>query len=234
MALTAAMAGTLVLYCSLEMSKRAIFHRLVCTAGRIDQHRWRAGYLTLEERARISQVVSKLATLPLHIADSGIGTVAGIRSALQRLAPAKPGLVVVDYVGLMESGDKRENRNQEVSVLSRRFKLLAQSLNCPVLILSQLNRQTEARAGGRPQLADLRDSGALEQDADVVLMLYREEMYKPDREDLRGLAEMIVAKQRNGPTGTVELAWLSRFGRFESRAEDLGDEPAQERREWSA
>ena len=136
------------------------------------------------------------------------------------------GLVILDYLQLMSGRGRFENRNQEISVLSRGLKMLAKELNVPVIVISQLSRAPEVRQGDhRPQLSDLRDSGAIEQDADLVCFLFREEMYKPEREDLKGLAELIVAKQRNGPTGIVNLVFLRQFTKFENRTADLEPGP---------
>jgi replicative DNA helicase len=134
------------------------------------------------------------------------------------------GLVIVDYLQLMTAGARFENRNQEVSALSRGMKMLAKELNCPVMVLSQLSRAVENRQGDhRPQLSDLRESGSIEQDADVVAFVFREEVYQPKNENLRGLAELIIGKQRNGPVGTVNLVFLHAQTKFENRAEDTGE-----------
>jgi replicative DNA helicase len=134
------------------------------------------------------------------------------------------GLVVVDYLQLMSGRGRFENRNQEISAISRGFKLLAKELNVPMLVLSQLSRAPETRQGDhRPQLSDLRESGSIEQDADLVAFIFREEVYKRDREDLRGVAELLVSKQRNGPVGKIDLVFLHHLTKFENRAEDLGD-----------
>jgi replicative DNA helicase len=138
------------------------------------------------------------------------------------------GLVIVDYLQLMSVRGRSENRNQEVSALSRGLKLLAKELNVPMMVLSQLSRAVETRQGDhRPQLSDLRESGSIEQDADVVAFVFREEVYNRDREDLKGLAELIVAKQRNGPIGTVNLVFLHAQTKFENRAEDTGELPEE-------
>src|SRR5277367_2834421 len=140
----------------------------------------------------------------------------------------KLGLVVVDYLQLMSAPGRQENRNQEVSALSRGMKLLAKELNVPMMVLSQLSRAVETRQGDhRPQLSDLRESGSIEQDADLVGFIFREEVYHREREDLRGLAELIVAKQRNGPIGTVNLVYLHAQTKFENRAEDTGELPEE-------
>jgi replicative DNA helicase len=138
-------------------------------------------------------------------------------------------LVVIDYLQLMSGGAKRyENRNQEVSALSRGLKLLAKELDVPMLVLSQLSRAPETRQGDhRPQMSDLRESGSIEQDADLVGFIFREEVYKPDREDLKGLAELILAKQRNGPIGRINLAFLKQYTKFENRTEDFDSEPPE-------
>jgi len=134
------------------------------------------------------------------------------------------GLVIVDYLQLMTAGARFENRNQEVSALSRGMKMLAKELNAPVMVLSQLSRAVENRQGDhRPQLSDLRESGSIEQDADVVAFVFREEVYQPKNENLRGLAELIIGKQRNGPVGTVNLVFLHAQTKFENRAEDTGE-----------
>jgi replicative DNA helicase len=138
----------------------------------------------------------------------------------------KLGLVIVDYLQLMSSRGRSENRNQEVSQLSRGLKLMAKELEVPMMVLSQLSRAPETRVGDhRPQLSDLRESGSIEQDADLVGFIFREEVYKRDREDLRGMAELIVAKQRNGPIGTVNLVYLHALTKFENRADELGETP---------
>jgi replicative DNA helicase len=140
----------------------------------------------------------------------------------------KVDLVIVDYLQLMNGRGRFENRVQEVSALSRGMKLLAKEMNVPLMVLSQLNRAVETRQGDhRPQLSDLRDSGSIEQDADVVAFNFREEVYQKEREDLRGLAELIIAKQRNGPVGTVNLVFLHSQTKFENRAEDTGDLPEE-------
>jgi replicative DNA helicase len=150
-----------------------------------------------------------------------------IHSKLRRMqAEHGLSLVVIDYLQLMSNRGRSENRNQEVSAISRGLKLMAKDLNVPFLVLSQLSRASETRIGDhKPQLSDLRDSGSIEQDADLVAFIFREEVYKRDHEHLRGLADLIVAKQRNGPIGNVPLRFLGQFTRFENRAEDLPEEP---------
>jgi replicative DNA helicase len=153
-----------------------------------------------------------------------------MHSKLRRLAAERPlGLVVLDYLQLMGGRGRFENRVQEISSLSRGLKLMAKELKVPMLVLSQLSRAPETRPGDhRPQLSDLRESGSIEQDADVVAFIFREEVYKQDREDLRGKAELMLAKQRNGPTGKIDLVFLHKLTKFENRVADLGEAPAPE------
>src|SRR5438477_442932 len=171
----------------------------------------------------------QLVRAPLFLADTAGANLMDMHARLRRLQAERRqplGLVVVDYLQLMSGRGRFENRNQEISTISRGFKLLAKELNVPMLVLSQLSRAPETRQGDhRPQLSDLRESGSIEQDADLVAFIFREEVYRRDREDLRGLAELLVAKQRNGPVGKVDLVFLHSLTKFENRAEDLGDEP---------
>jgi len=210
---------------SLEMSKESLLTRMLCSAARVDSQRFRAGYLTQEERRKLNQALHDLVESPLYIDDTPGLHLMDMHAKLRRLqSERKLGLVVVDYLQLMSGQGRFENRNQEVSALSRGMKLLAKELNVPMMVLSQLSRAVETRQGDhRPQLSDLRESGSIEQDADVVGFIFREEVYHRDREDLRGLAELIVAKQRNGPVGTVNLVFLHSQTKFENRAEDTGE-----------
>lgn len=209
---------------SLEMSRELLLTRMLCAAARVDSQKFRAGYLNADERRKISDALHELVDAPIHVDDEGAATVMQIHSKTQRLiAENGPmGLVVVDYLQLMSG--RGENRTQEVSGLSRGLKLLSKELNVPVMALSQLSRAPDQRQGDhRPQLSDLRESGSIEQDADVVAFIFREEVYNRDREDLRGLAELILAKQRNGPVGAVNLVFLHAQTKFETRCEDAGD-----------
>jgi len=214
---------------SLEMSKESLLTRMLCAAARVDSQRFRAGYLTPEERRKLSHGLHELAEAPLYIDDTAGAHLMDMHAKLRRLqAERKVGLVIVDYLQLMTGRGRFENRNQEVSALSRGMKMLAKELNVPMLVLSQLSRAVETRQGDhRPQLSDLRESGSIEQDADLVGFIFREEVYHRDREDLRGLAELIVAKQRNGPVGTVNLVFLHAQTKFENRAEDTGELPEE-------
>ncbi|HUI55787.1 MAG TPA: replicative DNA helicase [Bryobacteraceae bacterium] len=214
---------------SLEMSKESLLTRMLCAAARVDSQRFRAGYLTQEERRKLNHALHELVEAPLFIDDTAGVHLMDIHAKLRRLkAEREVKLVIIDYLQLMTARGRFENRNQEVSALSRGLKLLAKELNVPIMVLSQLSRAVENRQGDhRPQLSDLRESGSIEQDADVVGFIFREEVYRRDREDLRGLAELIVAKQRNGPVGTVNLVFLHAQTKFENRAEDTGELPEE-------
>ncbi|HUA64108.1 MAG TPA: replicative DNA helicase [Verrucomicrobiae bacterium] len=215
---------------SLEMSKESLLTRMLCSAARVDSQRFRAGYLTQDERRKLNHALHELAEAPLYIDDMPGVHLMDMHAKLRRLRAERGniGLVVVDYLQLMSGRGRYENRNQEVSALSRGMKLLAKELNVPMMVLSQLSRAVETRQGDhRPQLSDLRESGSIEQDADLVGFIFREEVYHRDREDLRGLAELILAKQRNGPIGTVNLVFLHSQTKFENRAEDTGELPEE-------
>jgi replicative DNA helicase len=211
---------------SLEMSQESLLTRMLCSAARVDGQKFRAGFLNADERRRLQFAAHQMVEAPLFIDDTAAANVMDMHAKLRRLkAEHGLALVVMDYLQLMSGRGRFENRNQEISVLSRGLKMLAKELGVPVMVLSQLSRAPEVRQGDhRPQLSDLRDSGSIEQDADMVCFIFREELYKPDREDLRGLAELIIAKQRNGPTGILNLVFLRHFTKFENRTADL--EPA--------
>jgi replicative DNA helicase len=211
---------------SLEMSSESLLTRMVCAAARVDQQKFRASYLNQDERRRLAKGTADLVQSPLFIDDTAGTHLMDIHAKLRRLKNEHGlALVVIDYLQLMSGRGRYENRNQEISTISRGLKLLAKELKVPMLVLSQLNRAPETRPGDhRPQLSDLRESGSIEQDADLVAFIFREEVYKPEREDLRGLAELIVAKQRNGPTGKVNLVFLREFTKFENRTNDLGED----------
>jgi replicative DNA helicase len=177
----------------------------------------------------LQHALHNLTEAPLFLDDTPGVNMMDIHSKLRRMkAEHGLSLVVIDYLQLMSSRGRSENRNQEVSAMSRGLKLMSKDLDVPFLVLSQLSRASETRPGDhKPQLSDLRDSGSIEQDADLVAFIYREEIYKRDREDVKGQADLIVAKQRNGPIGNVPLRFLGQYTRFENRAEDLGDEPTE-------
>ncbi len=215
---------------SLEMSKEALLTRLLCSGARVDSHRFRLGYLDAEERRRLQAAASELVEAPLYIDDTSGSNLIEMHAKLRRLKAERPlGLVVLDYLQLMSGRGRFDNRVQEISALSRGLKLLAKELGVPMLVLSQLSRAPEMRPGDhRPQLSDLRESGSIEQDADVVAFIFREEVYKPDREDLRGQAELMLSKQRNGPTGKINLVFLHHLTKFENRVSDLEGEATPE------
>lgn len=211
---------------SLEMSQESLLTRMLCAAARVDSQRFRTGYLNEQERQKLRAAANQMVEAPIYIDDSAAVGLMDVHAKVRRLkqSGSKVGLVVIDYLQLMGSKGRAENRNQEVSALSRGLKLMSKELDCPFLVLSQLSRATETRTGDhRPQLSDLRESGSIEQDADLVGFIFREEVYKRDREDLHGIAELILAKQRTGPVGTVPLVFLHAQTRFENRATDLGD-----------
>jgi replicative DNA helicase len=216
---------------SLEMSKESLLTRMLCAAARVDSQKFRAGYLNQEERRKLNHALHELVEAPLYVDDTPGVHLMDMHAKLRRLKDQRHGdvkLVVVDYLQLMSGRGRFENRNQEVSALSRGLKMLAKEMNVPLLVLSQLSRAVETRQGDhRPQLSDLRESGSIEQDADLVGFIFREEVYRREREDLRGLAELIIAKQRNGPVGTVNLVFLHAQTKFENRAEDTGELPEE-------
>jgi replicative DNA helicase len=209
---------------SLEMSKEALLQRMLCSVARVDAHKFRTGSLWQEDTRKIQHAVEQLAHAPIFVDDTPGISVSEMRAKARRLVQSqgKLDLLVIDYLQLMSGGGGRryENRTQEVSAISRGLKGLAKELRVPVLALSQLSRAPETRGSGehRPQLSDLRESGSIEQDADVVMFIFREEVYKPDDPELEGRAEIIIAKQRNGPIGKVKLAFLKRSTRFENMA----------------
>ncbi len=203
---------------SLEMSAEQLAMRLMSSLGRIDQQRVRTGQLQEHEWPRLASAVSLLNEAPLYIHDLSHGLNPGeLRALARRLTreQGKLGLIVVDYLQLMQGGSNADNRTAEISEISRGLKGLARELDIPVIALSQLNRSLESRQDKRPVMSDLRESGAIEQDADLVVFIYRDEVYHTDSRD-KGIAEVIIAKQRNGPTGTVRLTFLNQFTRFEN------------------
>ena len=205
---------------SLEMAREQLFMRMLTSEARVDSHRFRTGLLTESDYGSLSEAMGRLAQARLFIDDTpGVGLLE-MRAKSRRLK-AEHGLdlIIVDYIQLMQGRGRFENRTQEIASISRGLKGLAKELNVPVVALSQLSRAPESRSDRRPQLSDLRESGALEQDADVVMFIFREEMYEETPENA-GVAEIIIGKQRNGPTGTVRLAFLKQQTRFELLAPD--------------
>jgi replicative DNA helicase len=205
---------------SLEMSKEQLAMRLLCTEARIDSSRLRSGFLTDNDLGALTDAADMLSRAPIYIDDTADISAMEIRAKARRLKMEKNlGLIVIDYVQLMKSRQNSERRDLEISEISRSLKALAKELNLPVVALSQLNRKLEERNDKHPQLSDLRESGALEQDADVVAFIYRDEVYNKDPNNPhRGKAEIILAKHRNGPTGTVPLTFLNSYTRFENPA----------------
>src|SRR4051812_18504279 len=208
---------------SLEMSKEQLFLRMLTAEARIDAHRLRGGFLGDRDWGRLSEAVGTLGDAKIFIDDTPSIGVLEMRAKCRRLA-SEHGLhlVIVDYIQLMQGRGRFENRTLELASISRAMKGLAKELNVPIVLLSQLSRAPESRSDHRPQLSDLRESGALEQDADVVVFIYREDMYadksQPAPTDAQGVAEIIIGKQRNGPVGTVKLAFIREYTRFENLA----------------
>ena len=205
---------------SMEMGASQLAVRIVGSIGRIDQTHLRTGKLTDEEWPRLTEAIERLRDVSLHIDETpGLNT-SELRANARRLARqcGKMGLIVVDYLQLMSgSSNESDNRATELGEISRGLKMLAKELQCPVLALSQLNRSVETRTDKRPMMSDLRESGAIEQDADVIMFIYRDDYYNKDSKE-PGVAEVIIAKQRNGPTGTVKLTVLKHITKFESYA----------------
>ena len=200
---------------TLEMSTAEVTQRLMCSEAKVESQRLRNGRLAPDDWPRLTAACDKLAKAPIYIDDTGSVTMMEIRSKARRLKSKHPdlGLIVIDYLQLMTSGTSAENRVQEVSQISRNLKLLARDLELPILAMSQLSRAVEQRHDKRPILSDLRESGSIEQDADLVAFLYRDDYYN-DESAQQGIAEVILAKHRNGPTGTVKLSFLKRYAKF--------------------
>ena len=207
---------------SLEMSKEQLSLRMLCSEARIDSSRLRGGFFSMEDWHRLTDAAGILSESPIYIDDSASLTAMEIRAKARRLKMDKNiGLIVIDYLQLMQGRASAERRDLEISEISRSLKALAKELKLPVLALSQLNRMLEQRTDKRPRLSDLRESGALEQDADVVAFIYRDEVYNKEEDNpSRGTAEILLSKQRNGPTGDVYLTFLNSFTRFENLASE--------------
>ncbi len=208
---------------SLEMSTMQLIIRLLCAEGRLNAHLVRTGKLPHEEGVKLSKNAHKLIEAPIYVDDAPAQTILEIRAKARRLKVEKNiGMIIIDYLQLMQGPSKSESREREISYISRSLKSLAKELNIPVIALAQMNRAVEARTDKRPMLSDLRESGSIEQDADVVTFLYRPEYYgiKTDHEgnSLEGVTEIIIGKQRNGPTGEVKLAFIKEYARFENLA----------------
>jgi replicative DNA helicase len=204
---------------SMEMGAAQLVLRMIGSVGRLDQHKLRTGRLLANDWDKLSGALGLLNEAPIYIDETAALNAIEVRSRARRLMRqhGKLGLVIVDYLQLMQSTSQGENRATELSEISRSMKALAKELSVPVVALSQLNRSLEQRPDKRPVMSDLRESGALEQDADVILFIYRDEVYKPDSPD-KGTAEIIISKQRNGPTGKITLTFLGEYTRFEGYA----------------
>jgi len=201
---------------SLEMAKEQLVLRMLCSEARVDAHRLRGGFLGESDWPKLTRAAGSLSEAPIFIDDTPGLSALEMRAKSRRLkAEHKLGLIIVDYLQLMRGRADSDTREQEISDISRSLKSLAKELNVPVVALSQLNRRVEERSDKRPQLADLRESGAIEQDADVIIFLYRDEVYNRTEEN-RGKAEIIIGKQRNGPTDRFELTFLDKYTRFEN------------------
>jgi replicative DNA helicase len=203
---------------SLEMSKQQLAQRMLCSRGQIDAHKLRKGMLQSHEYAHLANVVGELAKAPIWVDDSSSLTPLELRAKARRLKLQHDvKLIMLDYMQLMDNPGP-ENRQQQISEISRNIKAVARDLNIPVIALSQLNRASEGRDGHKPRMSDLRESGSIEQDADVVMLLHREDYYKMSDADFQpdNIAEIIIAKQRNGPTGTVKLTFMKKTTRFEN------------------
>ncbi len=210
---------------SLEMSREEIMFRTLCSQARVDAHKVRRGYLEKRYWNTLTAAASLVADAPLYIDDSSSLSIVEMRARARRLAAELSAkgtplsMIVVDYLQLMRGVGRVENRQQEISEISRNLKSLARELRVPVVALSQLSRRPEEKGReGRPQLSDLRESGAIEQDADIVAFIYREEVYKPQDLEVQGKAKILIAKQRNGPTGEIELAFIREYTKFENLA----------------
>jgi replicative DNA helicase len=204
----------------MEMPSESLAMRMMSSLGRIDQHRIRTGQLNDEDWPRVTSAVHMLSEAPLFIDDTPGLSPAEMRARSRRLMRehGQLGLIVVDYLQLMQvPGMKADNRTAEISEISRSLKSLAKELRVPVVALSQLNRSLEQRTDKRPVMSDLRESGAIEQDADLICFIYRDEVYNPESPD-KGCAEIIIAKQRNGPIGKIKVAFLGQYTRFEDLA----------------
>ncbi len=209
---------------SLEMAKEQLALRMLCSEAKVDAHRLRGGFLSESDWPKLTRAAGNLSEAPIFIDDTAGLTALEMRAKSRRLrAERNLGLIIVDYLQLMRGRADSDTREQEISDISRSLKALAKELNVPVVALSQLNRRVEERGDKHPQLADLRESGAIEQDADVIIFLYREEVYNKS-EDKKGKAEIIIGKQRNGPTGTFELAFLDKYTCFENLS-SISEEP---------
>ena len=217
-----------VLFVSLEMSSTELADRLLCSIAQVSGHKLRNGTVSRDERRRLVRVAGEIHSAPLFVDDSPSRTVTEIAAGARRIQRQEKrlGLIVIDYLQLVEPDNPRDPRQEQVARITRRLKAVAREVKVPILCLAQLNRQAEDSKDHRPRLSHLRESGAIEQDADVVMFIHREEYYRrgPDKDEVEGQAELIIAKQRNGPVGDVPLVWRKEFTRFEDRAPDRHSE----------
>jgi replicative DNA helicase len=221
--------GEPTLFVSLEMSAPELADRLLCSAAGVNGHRLRNGTISQAERQRLVKTAADISQRPLFVDDSPARTVSEIAAAARRIRRKEErlGLIVIDYLQLIEPDNPNDSRQEQVARITRRLKGLAREASVPVLVLAQLNRQAEDSKDHRPRLSHLRESGAIEQDADVVMFVHREEYFHhgADKEQYAGLAQLIIAKQRNGPTGEVELVWEKEHTRFRNKAGDQRETP---------
>lgn len=212
---------------SLEMSKEQLASRLLCSLAGVDIHKARRRLLSSDEFSRLAEAAGKYQNIPLVVDDSAGLTITQLRAKSRRLVKSGVKLIAVDYLQLMESPDIKESRNQQISEISRGIKQIARELNIPILAVSQLNRESENRTGNRPRMSDLRESGSIEQDADVIMLLYRDDYYRMTDADFipNNIAEVIVVKQRQGPTGVVKLLWDGRCTSFRNLAQGIEETP---------
>ena len=218
---------------SLEMSKEQLVLRMLCSQARVDLSKVRTGFLAQKDFPRLAEAAGRIHDAPIYVDDTPALSALEVRAKSRRLKRTKEanlGLIIVDYLQLMRGSSGRDDsREQEISQISGSLKALAKELRVPVIALSQLNRQVESRQPPKPRMADLRESGAIEQDADVIAFIYRDEVYNPQSTESKGKAEIIIAKQRNGPIGDVELTFLHEYTRFENREAIFADETADGR-----
>ena len=218
---------------SLEMSKEQLVLRMLCSQARVDLSKVRTGFLAQKDFPRLAEAAGRIHDAPIYVDDTPALSALEVRAKSRRLKRTKEanlGLIIVDYLQLMRGSSGRDDsREQEISQISGSLKALAKELRVPVIALSQLNRQVESRQPPKPRMADLRESGAIEQDADVIAFIYRDEVYNPQSTESKGKAEIIIAKQRNGPIGDIELTFLHEYTRFENREAVFADEAADGR-----
>jgi replicative DNA helicase len=212
--------GVPVAIFSLEMAKEQLATRMLAAEARVDSQRLRKGFLGETDWPKLTTAAGRLSEAPIYIDDTPAITAIEMKAKSRRLkAENGLGLIILDYLQLMRGNSSRDSREQEISEISRSLKALAKELSVPVIALSQLNRKVEDRTSRRPQMADLRESGAIEQDADLIAFIYRDEVYnRSDDNPEKGIAEIIIGKHRNGPTGTVKLAFQEKYTRFENLA----------------